>query len=149
MIPYAILAASIFFLGAYVLLALSREGWRRWGGPAVFGAMVGLMFALTFLSLGAPRPGWLYTAWGPDVEVLSATWEEGKTIWVWVRFPGQTAPVSIALPWSEGQAENLHRGIEGAMDTGGTVEIQLGGATGPEAPSAVHVQPPPAMPLKE
>lgn len=149
MIPYTILALIALALGAYTLIVLPRDGWRRYAAPAVFGGIIAALFALTFLSLGNPRPGWLYRGWGPDVQVLAATWEEGRAIWVLVRGPEDAGPILIELSWSLQQAERLNGEMANATESGGTVELNLGAATGPEAEAAVHPKPPEAMPLKQ
>lgn len=104
---YTGLAAFFVFIGGYVLLALSRVGWRRWAGPWIMSVVYLAAAGLILLSLGAPRPLWTF-AWSDEkARVLAYALDEPRAIYLWVLPEGQQVPVAVALPWSTTAAESV------------------------------------------
>lgn len=58
-----------------------------------------------------------------EVEVLSATWQEGESIWLWVRRPGVIEPIYVRLPYDKAAAEQLHKALTLAEETGTKVKL--------------------------
>ena len=114
--------------------------------PIVYIQFVGL--------LSKPKPvEWAWLERDVDrAEILSVSFDEGKTIYVWLRLNGMIAPRFYSLPWRQQFAEDLEDAMEQASRTRSKVIVtnpfskrsleERGGIT-------VEIIPPPAPPMKK
>ena len=108
LLVYQLLIGYCLAFGGYVFLALAKQGWRRWGGPAFFGTVLAGMIAVTILSMGIPRPLWSFVADHKEYTLIAWTFVEDKAIYVWVQASdGDSDPVVIQLPWSKEKADAI------------------------------------------
>jgi len=59
-----------------------------------------------------------------NVTVLSASFDEQRAIYLWVRFEGDIQPRYYSLPWSNRLAENLQDTLEEAVQQNGNVVLR-------------------------
>ncbi|MFO1056749.1 MAG: hypothetical protein U1E53_07245 [Dongiaceae bacterium] len=144
--------AAVLVLGLYCLLALPRDGWRRIAGPALLAVLYAAVLVGGARLLGRPLPSWLELPDQRDAELLSASFDEGKAIYVWLRVPWADEPRAYVLPWSEATAASLHdvmRQAE-AEDGGGSAAMMRApfGARTPDQEHPAYLQPVAALPPK-
>lgn len=155
--------ADFYYLYLVVLLlAAALASFAIWSPRRALVRGAALLVALTLIPvlyihamtmLSRPKP--LEFAWFErDVEqavVLATNFEEGKAIYLWLRFEGEREPRYFKLPWRQSAAERLEDVQEAATRTGGRVVLN--------APLSMNgyleygelnaaVQPPPANPSK-
>jgi hypothetical protein len=145
--------AAVLVLGLYCLFALPRDGWRRITGPAVLAVLYAALLVGGARLLGRPLPGWLELPDQRDAQVLAASFDEGKAIYVWLRVPWADEPRAYALPWSEATAASLHDVMRQAQQdggSGGTAMMRAPfGAQVPDQPHPAYLQPVAALPPKQ
>ena len=84
-----------------------------------------------------------------EVSVVSALNVEGKAIYLWLIFPGDTAPRAYSMPWSDEAAEALRKAQDEAEINGSTVRMRnpfLKRST--DKDEQFFAPPPPPMPPK-
>lgn len=106
---------------AYLFVASSTRRERLW---LVLGAALWVLgiLALTALTLGQPAPEAVSIINGRDVRVLSYHLAPGEAIYLWTLTGGSDVPIYYELPWSEGDARELHE----AAAQGQGVEARIG-----------------------
>src|SRR5579859_7945203 len=112
LLVYQFLMGYCLLFGAYVFVALSRKGWRRWVGPAFFGFVLAGMIAATVLSMGIPRPLWSFSLDHKEYTLIAWTFVEDKAIYIWVQAKDDSDPVVIELPWSKAKADAVTNEME-------------------------------------
>ncbi len=153
---YYIFAASI---GTAALLA-SIAIWAPRKTPIRVLALVAmtLFMPLVYIQfvglLSKPKPvEWAWLERDVDrAQVLSVSFDEGKTIYIWLRLNGMIAPRFYSLPWRQQFAEDLEEAMVQASRLRSTVIIttpfskraleQRGGVT-------VEIIPPALPPIKQ
>lgn len=104
--------------------------------------------------LSRPKPAEF--AWferGVDrAEVLSTSFDEGKAIYVWLRFDGMIEPRAYKLPWRQRVAEDLEDAmLQAAQKRAGVIikEPFSKRALEERGSTAIEIMPPPAPPMKK
>lgn len=144
MTPWLItFVAVILAVGAYTIF-----GRRSRLTPLFLAALYMIVLVGGGSALGLPRPYWLGLPSTSDVEVIAATWDEGRAIWVWVREPGSSGPRAFALPWNEKQAGKLHEELERAEKDGVPVRMKLPIGWSPKVPFIPYPAPQEPLPPK-
>ncbi len=152
---YYIFAASI---GTAALLA-SIAIWAPRKTPIRVLALAAMMLFMPLVYiqfvglLSKPKPvAWAWLERDVDrAEILSVSFDEGKTIYIWLRLNGMIAPRFYSLPWRQQFAEDLEEAMIQAARLRSTVIItdpfsklaleESGGVT-------VEIIPPAIPPLK-
>ena len=156
-IAFLSLAGAGVLLGLYVLCALSRSGWRRWGGPSALVIVYVALSALVFLSMGIPRPMSALPVVGPllwgatisedDYAIVGFAYEEDVAIYLCLRPKRGGAPILVQLPWSEEQAEGLYERMQRGIPGGDSPYLNRGDGFDSQEP-LFYDQPHDSMPLK-
>lgn len=115
--------AVLLMNGAYCLVALARDGWRRAAGPALLAVTSATVLIGGATALGRPKPSWLELPSG-DVQILHVEMAEGRAIWVELVVPGRDEPMLYALPWNEDQAAKIHAAEERGKIAGAAVMMK-------------------------
>lgn len=136
-------AAVVLALGGYTIF-----GRQSRLTPLFLGALYILVLVGSAAALGLPKPYWLGLPDTADVEVIAATWDEGKAIWVWVREPDSSGPRAYALPWNEQQASKIHEELERAGKDGVPVRMKMPIGWSPKIPYMPYPAPQPPLPPK-
>jgi hypothetical protein len=110
---------GLLALGLGTCAIAAPAAWIRAGALCL---TLGLAAALWQTSLGRPRPPLLED---PSGTVIGYQLDEPRAIYLWVVGPGEHAPTSFALPWSEQQASQLQQASEQAKKQGDS--LQAGG----------------------
>lgn len=97
--------------------------------PVALGLGGWIMLAL----MTGPKPHYLVVKTG-EAALLAHTWVEGEAIYLWVRWPGEAAPRSYRLPWSEETAEQIEQAQAAEQRDGGKTVVEfregINGVTG-------------------
>lgn len=120
------LAVLAVIVGAYVLLSLSRHGWRKIGGPAFFGLTLLAICAGTVFAMGLPRPLWTFFYSTGEYRLLNWSYVEGKAIFLWVTPADDGDPIVVELPWSEKTADALNTTLDQFKLSDLTGQVNLG-----------------------
>ena len=139
---YTMMAFVILILGmgAYSLLFLRTDGWRKWTTPGIFAALSAIALVLLTYSLGMPRPSWLAL---DKYTVISVAYDEPHYIYIWAVPDGANEPVNIRLPWIEEQAKSIRK-MQNNEET-----VIYDGWVPEDYEKMLYPEPIPAMPSKE
>ncbi|MBT5494773.1 MAG: hypothetical protein HOK54_03435 [Alphaproteobacteria bacterium] len=121
-IAIVLLAAILASLAAWA----PRRAWVRVGALIVTLLIVPIAFFQVTEMLSRPKPAnyeWLRRN-VDKVTVLSASFDEQRAIYLWVRFEGDIQPRYYSLPWSNRLAENLQDTLEEAVQQNGNVVLR-------------------------
>jgi hypothetical protein len=143
--------AAVLVLGLYCLFALPRDGWRRIAGPTLLAVVYLAVLIGGARLLGRPLPSWLELPDQRDAQVLAASFDEGKAIYVWLRVPWADEPRAYALPWSESTAAALHDVMQQVQANGGSGAMMRApfGSHTPDEQRPAYLQPVAALPPKQ
>lgn len=113
----AFYAALALALGGYVLMA--GCAYRPWRRVAALLAFLLSLAASDLETAGAPKPLALeWRALGEGTRVVAASFDEPRSIYLWLASPGDRAPRAYALPWDERLAAQLHMAMREAQRSG-------------------------------
>lgn len=125
------LAYVAFLVISFAMVLHAILATRSWKAGGVQIGLYALFLPAAYLSLtmllGNAKPVWLEIT-APRVDeayVIGSQIEEGKGIYVYMRLPGDTAPMSYKLPWNKQQAEQLAKAQAEAGKNGTGVAIRL------------------------
>lgn len=121
-IAIVVLAAILASIAAWA----PRRTWVRVGALFVTLAIVPIAFFQVTELLSRPKPAnyeWLRRN-VDKVTVLSASFDERRAIYLWVRLEGDTQPRYYSLPWSTKLAETLQDTLEEAVQQHGDVVLR-------------------------
>jgi len=74
--------------------------------------------------MGRPKPMYLEFLRGGETEVIAFVSNQGESIYLWLRAPGDPEPIAYSLPWSDRLARSLHD-LRGNIANGEGVGIDL------------------------
>lgn len=111
---------AILVFGVFTFLAVP---WGRWKVAAVlvFVALTVIINAGAIELLGKPKPISLVFHDLKGSTIIAYTFIEGKSIYLWVDLNG--APMTLVLPWSVRDAQDIQDAVEGAGKIGGTAAL--------------------------
>lgn len=121
-IAIVLLAAILASLAAWA----PRRAWVRVCALIVTLLIVPIAFFQVTEMLSRPKPA-NYERLRRNVDkftVLSASFDEQRAIYLWVRFEGDIQPRYYSLPWSNQLAENLPYTLEEAVQQNGNVVLR-------------------------
>jgi hypothetical protein len=139
----------VVILGAFVFASVKGARWKI-VAVAVFLGLVVTVFGGAFELLGKPKPVSLEFRDLKGSTILAYTLVENVAIYLWIDRDGQ--PMTIVLPWSTEDAQNVQDAVQGAAKMGGTAELgpKIDGL--PEAPDngeIAKIEPPKPLEPKQ
>jgi hypothetical protein len=106
-------------LGIYVLVSLSRTGWRRWGAPTGLALTYASMLLITLSSLGQARPVaqvpvlgailWGAALHADDYEIRAIKLVENQGIFLFLVPKDGNDPLLVRVSWDQQKAEELYK----------------------------------------
>ncbi len=140
------------FLGGLAVWA-PRRTWVRFTAVGLVAVMAPLGYVQLVELLSKPKPmafEW-YERGRDKAIVLGIDFDEGKSIYLWLRLEGQTEPRYFVIPWSLPLAERLQEGLDDAVKKNAVLVITNPFIKpGPDDWGDLNVQikPPPVPPQK-
>lgn len=132
-----VLLVLSLILGGYVLFSLRTDGWRKWAGPVLYGAVLASSVWVIAQSMGRPIPYWAMIE-KLNGDVIGVKFIEDVAILVWVAPKDGSDPISIRLPWD----------FENAKEAAAMVEQGDPIAYDGDYEKPIHPKPPEALPPK-
>jgi hypothetical protein len=123
-----IAAVFALLLGVSLFVGLPHAArWQRGSAVAVFLLLAGVVYAGTTDMLGAPKPyrfEWRDLA---NANVLAASLEEDKAVYIWVQTPGKPEPRAYRLPWDARMAQQVQDAMQKRKEEGANVQMAVTG----------------------
>lgn len=122
-------AAFVGWVVATSALAFSAIGapihWgRRLTLVAILPVALGLGGWIMMTLMTGPKPHFLEWRDG-ETSLIAHNWIEGEAIFLWVRWPDESAPRAYRLPWSEETAEQIEEAQEAVEAEGGEAVVEF------------------------
>lgn len=153
---YYVFAAMLLIAGALGALAVwaPRRTWVRFAAVGVVMLFIPIAYVQLVELLSKPKP--MEFAWfernRSQAMVLGIDFDEGKSIFLWLRLQDETEPRYFVIPWSLPLAERLQEGLEDAVKKNSILVIKNPFIKpGPDdwGDLNVEIKPPPPPPMKK
>lgn len=121
-VPAAIAAAILANIGIWS----PRNGWLKMSAIAVTALFLPLAYGSISELLSRPKPvslEWARRAM-PEAQLIGASLQEGKAIYIWLQTPDSPEPRAYELPWSKETAKQLQRAQRAAKKSKSGVRIR-------------------------
>ncbi|MDG2286479.1 MAG: hypothetical protein P8N43_13270 [Alphaproteobacteria bacterium] len=127
-ILYYVFAAAVLVAGASASIAI-------WAPRPTRVRLLALVTTVLFIPLvhvqilevlGKPKPvsfEW-YERGAEGAELLSASFDEGRAIYLWLRVDGAFEPRAYVIPWNVRLAEKLEEAVDDAVRRNSTVQLK-------------------------
>jgi len=110
-----------------------------------------VVYAQSIEMLSKPKPAsfeW-YERAAENAELLGVSFEEGRSIYLWLRIAGVSEPRSYVIPWSEEEARELQAAMQEAESNGGEVRMRAPFSNRPQTDEPMfYAQPQPSLSAK-
>ncbi len=93
---------------------------------AIAALFIPVVYAQSIEMLSKPKPAsfeWSERT-AEIAELLGASFEEGRSIYLWLRIAGTSEPRSYVIPWSLKLAEKLEDAVDGAVRSRSTIILK-------------------------
>mgnify|MGYP005650983571 CR=1 FL=1 len=125
---YYVFAAAALVAGALASIAIWAPRPTRVRMLALFTTVLflPLVYLLSVEVLSKPKPvsfEW-YERGADGAELLSATFDEGRAIYLWLRLEGSAEPRAYVVPWNVKLAEKLEDAVDEAVRRDSTVQLK-------------------------
>ncbi|MEK9672948.1 MAG: hypothetical protein VW268_10670 [Rhodospirillaceae bacterium] len=153
---YFIFSAVLLIAGALGAIAIwaPRRTWVRFAAVGAVMLFIPVAYVHAVELLSKPKP--IEYAWFERTRdkaiVLGIDFDEGNSIYLWLRLAGSNEPRYFAIPWSLPLAQRLQDGLEDAVKRNSVLVITNPFIKpGPDDWGDLNVQikPPPAPPMKK
>ncbi len=112
--------AVVLVSGVVTFLVVPRGRWKI-VAVVTFVLQTAIIFPGAFELLGKPKPVSLVFHDLKGSTILAYTFVEGKSIYLWIDLNG--APMTLVLPWSTEDAQDIQDAMERAGKIGGTAQL--------------------------
>ncbi len=120
---------------------------------AIATLFIPVVYAQSIEMLSKPKPAsfeW-YERAAENAELLGVSFEEGRSIYLWLRIAGVSEPRSYVIPWNIRLAEKLEDAVDGAVRSRSTILLKdpfFRRSLEEWGDLNVEIKPPPLPPLK-
>ncbi len=154
-LTWLVIAVTALAAGlALIAIRAPRPTWVRVTALCLTAAMLPIAYAETTEVLSRPKP--IHLEWfrknAEKTTVLSASFDEGKAIYLWLRIEDDLMPRYYVMPWSTEFASRLEDGLEEAVLQRGNIILRelfaQENLEGDFGEMNVEIMPPPIPPRK-